>query len=68
MPRSTTTAQTEQSSREATVALFREVQGEVAEALKDLSEQEYESLIAELTRDVNAALADWVRRSRGEAE
>ncbi len=50
------------------MALFREVQGEVAEALKDLSEQEYESLIAELTRDVNAALADWVRRSRGEAE
>ena len=55
-------------SREEAVAGIRELQAEFAEALKDLPAEEYDQLIRELTDEVNAAIADHVRRSRGEID
>jgi hypothetical protein len=68
MVNSMTTEQLERMDRKEAVARFREIQAEIAEALKDLTEEEYETLINELTDEVNAALADIVRRSRGEID
>ena len=54
-------------TREEAVAEFYRLRAEIAEATKDLAEDEYEALIEDLTRQVKEGLRQHVRQSRGEA-
>lgn len=54
-------------TREEAVAAFYRLRAEIAEATRDLAEDEYEALIEDLTRQVKAGLRQHVRESRGEA-
>ena len=52
--------------REEAVAEFYRLRAEIAEATKDLTEDEYEALVEDLTRRVKEGLRQHVRQSRGE--
>ncbi len=53
-------------TREEAVAEFYRLRAEIAEATKDLTEDEYEALIEDLARQVKEGLRQHVRQSRGE--
>lgn len=61
-----TTTDTRRLTREEAVAELLRLRAEIAEATKDLTDDEYEALVDDLTRDVDDGLRDRVRRSRGE--
>lgn len=62
------TITTEQPARTVDEAVedLRQIRAAYAEATKDLTEDEYEALVADLTRRVKDGLREHVRRSRGE--
>ena len=60
------TSPTPRGDREVTVEAFFRLRAEIAEATKDLTEEEYEALIEDLTHKVNEGLRRYVRESRGE--
>lgn len=66
MSNSTTTTNPPRT-REETIAEFYRLRAEVAEATKDLTEEEYEALVEDLTRQVNEGLRQHVRQSRGDS-
>lgn len=64
----TMTTATPRRIREEAVADLRRLRTEIAEANPDLSDEDWDALAERWTADVNAALANHVRRSRGEPE
>ncbi len=62
----TTTTEKRRFTREEAVVELRRLRAEYAEATKDLSDDEYEALVEDLTRRVNDGLRARVRKSRGE--
>jgi hypothetical protein len=62
----TTTTEKRQFTREEAVAELRRLRAEIAEANPDLTDEDWDALAERWTADVNAALADHVRESRGE--
>jgi hypothetical protein len=55
-------------TREEAVAELRRLRAEIAEANPDLTDEDWDAIAERWTADVNAALADHVRRSRGETD
>ena len=58
--------QTKPLTREEAVARLRRIRAALAEATKDLTDEELEALIERITRRVKAGLAEHVRKGRGE--
>lgn len=63
----TATKQTKFLNREEAVAELYRLRAELAEATRDLSEDEYEALVERITHEVNEGLRAHVLRSRGES-
>lgn len=63
----TATSQIKPLTREEAIAELYRLRAELAEATRDLSEDEYEALVAQITDEVNEALRVHVLRSRGES-
>lgn len=64
----TVTTETPTRTREEAVAEFYRLRAEIAEANPDLTDEDWDALAEWWAADVNAALADHVRRGRGELE
>ena len=62
----TTTTDQRRLTREEAVAEFHRLRAEIAEATKELTDDEYEALVEDLTRAVDDGLRKRVLESRGE--
>ena len=57
-----------QRSREEAVEELRRLRAEIAEANPDLTDEDWDALAERWAAEVKAALADHVRKSRGETD